>query len=74
METIIFKAPSGTKEKLRALNPNLSDLLRQAAENLVGGGVKNSAHERAKHLIFSGGGKMSRGNEYLKIYAKKKPR
>ena len=72
METIIFKAPDGTKEKLRALNPNLSDLLRQAAENLVG--KKGSAHDRAKHLIFSGGGKMSRGNEYLKIYAKKKPR
>jgi hypothetical protein len=74
METIIFKAPSGTKEKLRALNPNLSDLLRQATENLVGGRGKGSAHERAKHLIFSGGGNLSRGKEYLKIYAKKKPR
>jgi hypothetical protein len=73
METIIFKAPDGTKEKLRELNPNLSDLLRQEVGNLING-RKSSAHERAKHLIFSGGGKMSRGNEYLKIYAKKKPR
>jgi hypothetical protein len=71
METIIFKAPVGTKEKLRELNPNISDLLRQAAENLISG-RKRSAHERAKHLIFSGGGKMSRGKEYLKIYAKKR--
>jgi len=73
METIIFKAPDGTKEKLRELNPNLSDLLRQEVEHLIGG-RKSSAHERAKHLIFSGGGKMSRGKEYLKIYAKKKSR
>jgi hypothetical protein len=73
METIIFKAPDGTKEKLRELNPNLSDLLRQEVEHLVGG-RKASAHERAKHLIFSGGGKMARGKEYLKIYAKKKSR
>jgi hypothetical protein len=72
METIIFKAPDGTKEKLRSLNPNLSDLLRQAAQNLVG--KKTSAHERAKHLIFSGNGKASRGKEYLAIYAKKKHR
>lgn len=73
METIIFKAPDGTKEKLRELNPNVSDLLRQAADHLIGG-RKTSAHERAKHLMFHGGGKMSRGKEYLKIYAKKKHR
>lgn len=71
METIIFKAPDGTKEQLRELNPNLSDLLRQQVEHLVGG-RKTSAHERAKHLIFSGNGRASRGKEYLKIYAKKK--
>ncbi|HEX3626806.1 MAG TPA: hypothetical protein VH280_15450 [Verrucomicrobiae bacterium] len=71
METIIFKAPVGTKEKLRELNPNISDLLRQAAENLIAG-RKRSAHERAKHLMFHGGGKMSRGKEYLSIYAKKR--
>jgi hypothetical protein len=73
METIIFKAPVGTKEKLRELNPNISDLLRQATENLF---IKRklSAHDRAKHLIFHGGGKMSRGKEYLQIYAKKKHR
>lgn len=73
METIIFKAPDGTKEKLRELNPNLSDLLRQEVGNLING-RKLSAHERAKHLIFSGNGRASRGNEYLKIYAKKKGR
>jgi hypothetical protein len=71
VETIIFKAPDGTKEKLRELNPNISDLLRQAAEDLINR-RKQSAHERAKHLIFHGGGKMSRGKEYLNIYAKKR--
>jgi hypothetical protein len=71
METIIFKAPVGTKEKLRELNPNISDLLRQATENLIAG-RKRSAYERAKHLMFHGGGKMSRGKEYLKIYEKKR--
>jgi hypothetical protein len=73
METIIFKAPVGTKEKLRELNPNVSDLLRQATENLIGR-HKRSMYERYKHLMFHGGGKLSRGKEYLKIYAKKKHR
>jgi hypothetical protein len=71
METITFKAPVGTKDKLRKLNPNISDLLRQAVENLINS-HRPSAHDRAKHLIFHGGGKMSRGKEYLKIYAKVK--
>jgi hypothetical protein len=71
METIIFKAPVGTKEKLRELNPNISDLLRQTTEKLIGG-QKASAHERAKHLMFHGNGRASRGKEYLKIYEKKR--
>lgn len=71
METIIFKAPVGTKDKLRELNPNISDLMRQAAENLING-RKQSAHERAKHLIFRGNGRAARGKEYLQIYAKKR--
>ncbi len=71
METIIFKAPVGTKEKLRALNPNISDLLRRAAEDLISR-RKRSAHDRAKHLIFHGNGRAARGKEYLKIYAKKR--
>lgn len=70
METIIFKAPDGTKDKLRALNPNISDLLREAAENLING-RRQSAHDRAKHLMFHGNGRASRGKEYLQIYAKK---
>jgi hypothetical protein len=73
METIIFKAPAGTKEKLRELNPNVSDLLRQATEKLIRG-RKTSAHERARHLMFHGGGRLSRGKKYLQIYAKKKHR
>jgi len=71
METIIFKAPAGTKEKLRALNPNVSDLLRQAAEKLIRG-RKTSMYERYKHLMFNGNGRASRGKEYLKIYEKKR--
>lgn len=71
METIIFKAPNGTKDRLRELNPNISDLLRQAAEKLING-RRPSAHDRARHLIFQGNGRASRGKEYLKIYAKKR--
>jgi hypothetical protein len=71
METIIFRTPAGTKEKLRELNPNLSDLMRQAAENLISG-RKRSVHERYKHLMFHGKGRASRGKEYLQIYAKKR--
>jgi hypothetical protein len=71
METITFKAPVGTKEKLRKLSPNISDLLRQTVERLIAG-PKLSAHDRAKHLIFHGNGKMSRGKEYLQIYAKRR--
>jgi hypothetical protein len=71
METIIFKAPSGTKEKLRELNPNISDLLRQTTENLISG-RKVSMYERYKHLMFHGNGRAARGKEYLEVYAKKK--
>lgn len=55
METITFKAPIGTKAKLRELSANISEFLRQATENLVAG-RKRSAYERAKHLMFHGGG------------------
>ena len=71
METIIFKAPAGTKQKLRELSPNISDLLRQATENFIAD-RKRSAHERAKHLMFRGNGRGARGKEYLQIYAKKR--
>jgi hypothetical protein len=35
VETIVFKAPDGTKAKLKGINPNLSALMREAAERLI---------------------------------------
>lgn len=74
METIIFKAPPGTRAKLRAINPNVSALLRQSVDDLIqrrGGGT---AYDKAKHLcgIFRGPGNLSTSKDYLKQYAKKK--
>jgi hypothetical protein len=77
METIIFKARPGTREKLRSINPNVSALLRQSVDDLLkrqGGG---SAYDKAKHLcgIFKGVRRdLATTKDYLKIYAKKKPR
>ncbi|MEI9962908.1 MAG: hypothetical protein WDM76_17870 [Limisphaerales bacterium] len=78
METIIFKAPSGTKAALRRLNPNLSELLREQAEKLLAGQTGgSSAHDKAGHLcgIFKGGPRnLSTSKDYLKQYASKNHR
>jgi hypothetical protein len=75
METIMFKAPAGTKAKLRAINPNVSALLREQTERLLSGrnGFR-SAHDKAGHLIGSikgGPRNISTTKDYLKQYAKK---
>lgn len=75
METIIFKARTGTREKLRGINPNISALLREGAEEIIKRKQGRSALEKSKHLcgIFGGPGNLSTSKDYLKKYAKKKP-
>lgn len=76
METIMFKAPVGTKAKLRAINPNVSALLREQTEKLLSGrnGFR-SAHDKSRHLcgVIQGGPKnVSTSKDYLKQYAPKR--
>ena len=74
METIIFKAPDGTRGKLRNISPNVSALLRQGVEDIIQRKRAGSALDKAKHLcgIFSGPGNLSTSKDYLKQYAGKK--
>ena len=71
METIMFKAPAGTKAKLRAINPNVSALLREQTEKLLSGRSEiRSAHDKAKHLMFRSGRRdAATSKDYLKQYA-----
>ena len=72
METIIFKAPGGTRAKLRRINPNISALLREQVEKLVEREGSGSAHEKAGDLcgVFkSGPREASINKDYLKQYA-----
>ncbi len=73
METVIFKAPDGTKARLKSIHPNVSELLREETEKIINGKRRLSAHDKAKHLcgIFSGPGDLSTSKDYLKQYAKK---
>ncbi len=74
METIVFKVPDGTKAKLKRINRNVSELMREQAERLVEGKARaGSAHDKARHLcgIFNAGRSVSTGREYLKQYAQK---
>lgn len=76
METIIFKAPSGTRAKLQRINPNVSALLRQGVEEIIKGRRPGSALEKVRHLcgIFKGAPRdLATSKDYLKMYAKKKP-
>jgi hypothetical protein len=74
METIIFKAPVGTKAQLKSINANISELLREETEKIIARKRDLSAHEKAKHLcgIFKGAPRdLSTSKDYLKQYAKK---
>ena len=77
MESIIFKAPPGTREKLRSINPNVSALLRQSVEQLIQGRGRNSAHEKARHLcgVFKRAPRdLATSKDYLKRYGQKDAR
>jgi hypothetical protein len=74
METIMFKAPNGTKAKLKRINPNLSALMREAAEKLIKHAGQGSAFEKAEHLcgVFEGGpANASTSKDFLRQYAPK---
>lgn len=78
METITFKAPAGTRARLKKLRPNISALLRELTEQALQrnpGAV--SAHDKARHLILPGGSgvkHLATRNDCLEQYARKKHR
>ena len=70
METITFKAPLGTKSRLKNLG-EISTLMRQQVDKLLNGDDVGfiSAHDRAKHLIIKGGSgirHLATSKDYLK--------
>ena len=78
METIIFKAPEGTRARLKQIRPNVSAFLREITEQaLLGHPRAVSAHDKARHLILPGGSgvkHLATRKDYLKQYGKKKHR
>jgi len=74
VETIIFKAPAGTKAKLRQLNRNVSALLRAQVEELIQCKSTHSAFQKAEGLcgVIKGGPmNAATGRDYLKQYGPK---
>jgi len=69
----MFKAPAGTKAKLKRINPNLSALLREQVEKLIARSVSGSAFDKAQDLCGSVSAPKgaSTSKDYLKQYAKK---
>ena len=77
MEIINVKVPSGTKDKLRQLNPNVSALIREQIERLLErtADTHPSVYERTAHLcgVIKGGPRdMATSKEYLKQYGEKR--
>ena len=70
----MFKAPDGTKAKLKKINPNVSALIREAVDRLVQSGARGSAFEKSENLcgVFKRGARdASTSRDYLKQYARK---
>ena len=78
METIIFRAPAGTRARLKKIRSNVSALLRELAEQALQGHPSGvSAHDKARHLILprgSGVKHLATRKDYLNQYARKKHR
>jgi hypothetical protein len=75
MENIMFKAPDGTKSKLRRINPNISALLREQVDRLLERQAADSVHDRASRLCGIIKGKrrnVATSKDYLKQYAPKR--
>lgn len=76
METIVFKARPGTREKLRGIDRNVSALLRRGVEELIKRKQGSSALDKSKHLcgIFKGAPhNLATSKDYLQRYGSKKP-
>ena len=69
----MFKAPTGTKAKLKRLNQNISALLRGQVEKLLTPSADDTAHAKAAGLcgVFKGPVNASTTRDYLKQYAPK---
>ena len=71
-ELITVKVPDGTKAKLKAINANVSELMRQQVERMLKKQSSGSAFDKAGELI--GSVRMPKGaatsDDYLKQYAK----
>lgn len=52
-ELITVKVPDGTKAKLKAINRNVTELVRHQVERLIKGYSAGSACDKAVHLIGS---------------------
>ena len=68
----MFKAPRGTKAKLRELNRNVSALLRHEVEKLLRRRSNGSAYEKVENLcgaIKGGARNAATSKAYLKQYA-----
>ena len=78
METIIFRAPAGTRARLKKIHPNVSALLRELTQQVLQNNRHTmSAHDKARHLILptgSGVKHLATRKDYLKQYGKKKHR
>jgi Arc/MetJ-type ribon-helix-helix transcriptional regulator len=70
----MFKAPPGTKARLRRINPNVSELIREAVEEVLQNSGEGSAYEKAERLCGACKGGPRNGStakDYLTQYAPK---
>ena len=75
METLIVKVPDGTKEKLRRVGGNLSELIRNQIDLLLEKRTNGSVYDQTRDLcgvIKGGPGDAATSKAYLKQYGKKR--
>lgn len=76
METIMFKAPDGTKAKLKRLRGNVSALMREQVDELIRQqSASGSAYDKSVQLcgsIKGGPRNVATSKDYLKQYAPKR--
>jgi hypothetical protein len=72
-ELITVKFPPGTKAKLKQMNGNISELIREQVGRLLDRRKTRSAYDKVAHLdgIFDGPKDASTSKDYLKKYGKK---
>ena len=70
----MFKAPNGTKVRLRQINRNVSALLREEVGRLLERRSNGTAYEKAERLcgiIKAGPNNAGSSKDYLKQYGQK---